>query len=77
MSSGIALRNSETLATYWMPLAPTQAITPPHKMPVTMNGAVIGSDLMPMPRKMKSVEKNVATANQPTCSNPISSPGMT
>ena len=76
MSSGMAFRSSETFATYRMPLAPTHAMTQPHSTPVAMNGPPPGWEFMPRPLSMNSLATDVATANQPICNSPMSSPGM-
>ena len=69
-------RKVATLATYWMPLAPTKAKTPPHTNPVTMNGTLPGPAALPVAFRMNSLARKVATANHPTCNKPMRSPGM-
>jgi hypothetical protein len=44
---------------------------------MTMKGRLPGPALEPTVFKMNCVEMAVFTANQPTCSNPISRPGIT
>ena len=46
-------------------------------MPMTMNGRLPGPAFEPNVFRMKRVEMAVFTANQPTCSRPISRPGIT